>query len=287
MSLSVLFYEISIDLQLNLVQVGLIWSIGSLPAIFISLIIGAINDRFGPKLVIMVATVLVGIAGAMRGLATDFPSLLAAVFLFGLLFPLISTSAFKICGLWFPNRQLALANGAFSMGMALGFFLSSRLSATVLSDWLGGWRAVMSFYGALAVTFFIPWFFAPSAPENMGLGMPKVVSIPMRRALTHVVKLRNVWLLSITLMGMNGCMQGVTGYIPLYLREIGWSALNADGALSLFHALSMSFVIPIAIWSDCLKGCKALLSSLMVVIVVGGGLLTFGSLLAPPHLAIA
>ena len=44
MALSVLFAEISADLHLNLVQVGLIWGIGALPAIFTSLIAGMISD---------------------------------------------------------------------------------------------------------------------------------------------------------------------------------------------------------------------------------------------------
>jgi cyanate permease len=273
MSMSVLFNEISTDLHLNLVQVGLTWSIGSLPAVFVGLLSGAINDRFGPKRVIMIASILIGLSGAIRGLSGDFPSLLAAVILFGMLSPVISTSAFKICRLWFPNRQLALANGVFSMGMALGFFLSSLFSANVLSNWLGGWRPVMFFYGILAVLLFIPWYFAPAAPRTAGIGVTTMATVPMRQAISHVIKLKNVWLLGITLMAMSGCMQGVTGYIPLYLRGLGWPALHADGAQSLFHLLSMSFVLPIAIWSDRLKARKALLFSLMVVIVVGGGLL--------------
>ena len=225
MSLSVLFKEISADLHLNLVQVGLVWSIGSLPAIFISMLSGAINDRFGPKRVILTAVLLLGAAGASRGLAADFPSLLIAVIFFGLLSPMISTSAFKICGLWFPGRQLGLANGVFAAGMALGFFISSLVSANVLSVWLGGWRQVMFFYGGLTTLLCIPWYFARSTPKVVALNVPSLVSIPMRQALSHVVKLKDIWLLSIALMGMSGCMQGITGYIPTYLRglRLAWS----------------------------------------------------------------
>lgn len=270
MSLSVLFKEISADLHLNLVQVGFVWSIGSLPAIFISMLSGAINDRFGPKRVILAAVLLLGAAGASRGLATNFPSLLIAVIFFGLLSPMISTSAFKICGLWFPGRQLGLANGVFAAGMALGFFISSLVSANVLSVWLGGWRHVMFFYGGLTALLCIPWYFARSTPKVVASNVPSLVSIPMRQAISHVVKLKDIWLLSITLMGMSGCMQGITGYIPTYLRGLGWSGLQADGALSLFHAVSMIFVLPIALWSDRLKARKPLLTGMMVIIVVSG-----------------
>lgn len=47
MALAVLFNEIQHDLHLTLVEVGMIWGIGALPGIFLSLIGGALGDRFG------------------------------------------------------------------------------------------------------------------------------------------------------------------------------------------------------------------------------------------------
>lgn len=273
MCMSVLFKEISADLGLDLVQVGLVWSIGSLPAIFASMLSGAINDRFGPKRVVITAILLIAAAGASRGLAHDFPSLLIAVIFFGLLAPVISTSAFKIIGLWFPGRQLGVANGVFAMGLAFGFFLGSLLSANVLSPWLGGWRNVMFFYGAIAFLLCIPWIFTRALPERDTVHGFQITGIPMRHALAHVIKIRNIWLISIALMGMSGCMQGITGYIPTYLRSLGWDGLSADGALSLFHAVSMTFVLPIALWSDRLKSRKPLLAGMMLIIVFSGLLL--------------
>lgn len=273
MSLSVLFKEISADLQLSLVQIGLVWSIGSLPAMFMSILSGVINDRIGPKYVIITASLLLGFAGAARGLATSFSTLLIPILVLGVLTPMISTSAFKICGMWFPGRQLAFANGVFSMGMALGFLLSSLLSATVLSPWLGGWRNVLFFYGVLTILLCIPWIFARPTPLALRESSLAVVSVPMRQALLHVVKVVNLWLLSIAWMGLSGCMQGVTGYLPLYLRGLGWPAFQADGALSLFHAVSMLFVLPLALMSDRLRARKPLLAAMMGVIILGCGLL--------------
>ena len=56
--------------------------------------------------------------------------------------------------------------------------------------------------------------------------------------------------------GVGGCIQGLLGYLPLYLRTLGWEALRADGALSAFHTSSMIFVLPIALWSDRLGSRK-------------------------------
>jgi len=278
MCLSVLFNEISIDLHLNLLQVGLIWSVGSLPGIFTSLLGGAITDRFGPKRVLFVSTLLLGLAGAMRGLAGDFPSLLVPVLLVGALAPLISTCAFKVCGLWFPRQQLGLANGVFTMGMAFGFLLASLISATVLSPWLGGWRNVMFFYGVLTLLLTIPWFFTLAVPPGASRrGSIENPSIPIRKAMAHILKLKNIWLLGLAILGMGGCMQGLTGYLPLYLRGLGWSGASSDGALALLHAMSMTFVVLLTRGSDRLKARKWPLLGMMLMTTVGSGMLSFSN----------
>jgi MFS family permease len=309
-SLAVLFKEIAADLHLTLVQTGWIWSIGSLAAIFTSPLSGAIDDRFGPKRVIFIGTILVGITAGLRGLATGFTSLVLIILLVGSLVPLVTTSTYKICGIWFPHRQLGMANGILAMGMALGALLGSLLSATVLSPWLGGWRHVMFFYSMLAVLFCIPWYFtrpgpalAPAlaqrgkrglAPEReLGIGISpepsvrgpaakgqggaELATVPMHQALARIVKLKNVWLLGITFLGIGGCVQGIAGYLPLYLRGLGWPGASADGALALLNAMSMIFILPITFGSDRLGARKRLLAVLVVVIAVGTGALSIAS----------
>jgi len=281
MALSVLFSEITEDIHLNLVQVGLIWSIGMLPAMFMSMIGGAITDRFGPKKVMIVAVLLISLTGAARGLATDFPTFLIAVLLVGFLSPLVTTSAYKISGLWFRREQLGIANGIFAAGMAAGFLVGALISANLLSPWLGGWRQVMYFYGLIACLLLIPWMFAHPIPVRAVNGSAAVAPVPMRKALAHVIGLRDVWLLGITVFGIGGSAQGVTGYLPIYLRELGWSGVQADGALSLFHAASLVFVIPFALASDRLKHRQPLLMGMLVLVFAGSLLMTIaqGSLI--------
>jgi MFS family permease len=288
--LAVLFKEISADLHLTLVQTGWIWSIGSLAAIFTSPLSGAIDDRFGPKRVILIGIIVVGMTAGLRGLATDFTSLVLIILLVGALVPLVTTSTYKICGIWFPHGRLGMANGILAMGMALGALLGSLLSATALSPWLGGWRPVMFFYSILAVVFCIPWYFtrpspalstpeapASPAPDAAGQGGAEMATVSMRLALARIAKLKNVWLLGITFLGIGGCVQGIAGYLPLYLRGQGWPGANADGALALLNAMSMLFILPITFGSDRLGARKRLLAVLVVVISVGTGALSIAS----------
>lgn len=270
MALSVLFPEISADLELTLVQVGMVWGIGALPGIVTGLLGGVIGDRFGPKRILIATYLLSGLAGILRGLSPGFGSLLITVSLFGALGPLAIMNAIKLCSLWFPQRQLGLANGVLSMGMAFGFLMGSLISAAWLSPWLGGWRHVLFFYGAIIIIMTIPWFFVRSAPDSFA---QETETISMRRALVHVGRIRNLWLLGLVGLSVSGCIMGTLGYLPLYLRGLGWPEGSADGTLAFFHTVSMIFVLPIALWSDKLRSRKQVLVGAAILITTGVGLL--------------
>lgn len=273
MSMPVLFDEIARELGLNLVEIGWIWGIGFLTGIVTSLIGGALGDRFGAKRTLMVGCFLAGITGALRGLSSDFVTLAAAAFLFGLMPPAIPMNVHKTCGVWFPGRRLGLANGVVSAGMALGFMLGSLLSATVLSPWLGGWRQVLFLYGALSIVVGIFWSFTRAVPAAVESPLRKE-KVPLGHGLTYVARMRNVWLLGLTMFGIGGCVQGALGYLPLYLRGIGWPETFADVALAAFHGVSLMAAIPIALLSDRLGSRKGVLIVATLMIFTGVALLS-------------
>jgi MFS family permease len=274
MCLPVLFTEIARDLNLSLVQIGLIWGIGALPGVITGLVGGVIGDRFGTRRTLSVACLLVGAAGALRGTSGDFITLGATVVLFGLLSSVIPMNVHKTCGTWFSQRQLGLANGVASMGMALGFTLGSMISATLLSPWLGGWRHVLFLYGAIAMLLSLPWYLARPTPGSVGSLAGETNPRPLRQTLAHIAGVRRVWLLGWAILGVSGCIQGALGYLPLYLRGIGWPGASADAALATFNAVSMAFAIPIALWSDRLGSRKTVLMAATLMVITGVSLLS-------------
>ncbi|MBL8056252.1 MAG: MFS transporter [Anaerolineales bacterium] len=272
MAMTVLLPEISRELKLSLVQAGLVWGLSGLPTMIVGVLGGAIGDRFGPRRVLIVSCLLAGLAGALRGTATDIVSLLAMVLGFGLVTPLIVMNNVKSAAAWFPRRELGLANGALAMGMALGFLVGSLVSASLLSPWLGGWRNVFFGYGALAAALAIPWAFTPAAPTAAADAARP--ARPMRATLAAIARLRNVWLLGLAVMGISGGIQGLLGYLPTYLRGLGWPAVTADSALGAFHTVSLLSVLPIALSSDRLGARKGMLLGMGTMITAGIGLLT-------------
>jgi MFS family permease len=274
MAMPVLFKEISEELGLSLVQIGVIWGAGSLTGIFTGLLGGSIGDRFGAKRTLIVACLLAGIGGALRGLADDFITLAGTMFLFGFITPAIPMNVHKTCGIWFSGRHLGLANGVVSGGMALGFMVGSMISATIMSPWLGSWRYVLFLYGGIAMAMSIPWALTRAAPQEAGELSQGISSSSMRQTFYRVSRLKNIWLLGLAILGIGGCVQGMLGYLPLYLQEIGWSVARADGALATFHAMSMLATIPLALLSDKLGSRKRILMVAALAIASGVGLLT-------------
>jgi MFS family permease len=84
-----------------------------------------------------------------------------------------------------------------------------------------------------------------------------------------------VWLLGLTIFGVGGCVQGTLGYLPLFLRNQGWTPANADGALATFHLVSLICVVPIALLSDRLGSRKKVLLAATTFILFGVGLMSF------------
>jgi MFS family permease len=272
MALPVLFPEIGADLGLNLVQIGTIWGFTSLAGIFMMLMGGALGDRVGAKRVLVVACILIGVLGALRGLATSYVTLAAATLIFGLVPSVLPTNVHKTCAIWFAGPRLGLANGVVSTGMALGFMLGSLLSASVLSPWLGGWRHVLYFFGAIAIAFGLVWATTRPAPETARKTAP-AAPVAIHKGLAYVAHIGTIWLLALGMFGIGGCIQGALGYLPTYLRDMGWSGPAADSALATFHAMSMLFTIPIAVLSGRMASRRRMLVITGVMIASGIGLL--------------
>jgi MFS family permease len=64
------------------------------------------------------------------------------------------------------------------------------------------------------------------------------------------------------------------GYLPLYLRGLGWPEASADGALATFHTVSMLCTLPIALGSDRLGSRRRVLLATALMTALGSGLLS-------------
>ena len=270
--MTVLFKEISEDLGLSLVEIGVVWGTPPLAALFIVFIGGLLADRYGARRVMGIACLVAGLTGAMRGIAGDFTSLALITFFFGLSSWIIPSSVFKTTATWFSGRQLVVANGVVSTGMGLGFTVGAMISATILSPLLGGWENVLFLYGGISIIIGLLWLLTVREPERLGSAGSEG-GVPLRQAISQVFPIKAVWLLGLTLLGYTGCVQGMIGYFPTYLRNIGWTAASADGTLAAFNGVSTLGAIPLALLANRFGLRKTILFPILLITIVGIALL--------------
>ena len=273
LGMPVLFKEISDDLNLSLVQVGMIWGMVGLSALFTAFAFGLIGDRYGVRLTLGVACLLQGMTGALRGLSGSFTSLAIYMFLFGLFSVPLAITTHKAAGEWFSGRQLGLANGILAAGMGFGSAAGSMINATALSPLLGGWRNVMFVYGAVAVVVGFLWLQTKHSPTQSAASH-STGTVSFRQALLHVTGIRDVWLFALTTMCLSGCTNGLVGYLPLHLRESGWTPVSADGTLAALSTASVVGVVPLSSLSDRIGLRKVVMYPAIMMAVIGIGLLS-------------
>ena len=272
-SLSALFSEIASSLDLDLIQIGLVWGVSSVMGILTTVIGGSLADYFGTRRSIVTLCILIGITGALRGLAVDFWTLFLFSFLYGMVQPMLSMNLVKLNRQWFSSKQLGLASGIMAAGFATGLMLGSRFSATHISPMLGGWRGVLIVLGVLTAVLGLLWMAIHPPVEKSKGTRPNLVLIFAN--IRYVTQYRELWIYALTRFGVVGLMRGVVGYVPTYLRTIGWDAPNADTAISLFFLASLIGVVPFSYLSDRIGNRRLVMTIGVTMMSIGTALMFF------------
>jgi MFS transporter, NNP family, nitrate/nitrite transporter len=275
MCLPVLFKEISIDLNLSLVSIGTIWGLDPLAGVFIGVPGGLLADRFGLKNTLMVVCLLAGILSALRGFSTNFLTLALTVFVFGVTAAMVAGVAPKTTAVWFSRRYLGLTNGLVQGSWYLGSIIATMLSATVLSPLLGGWQNVLFILSAPAIILGILWLTTGREPEKSEMATASEKTVPLGQAFSRVMHMKEVWIIGGMQMVLFGASTGFMGYLALYLRNIGWSVVASDSALTTYNAAGMVGIIPMIMVSNRLGGKKRVLAISAVVTLVTLALIPF------------
>lgn len=273
MSLPPLFETIGADLNLSLIEIGTIWGILPFGSILFALFGGTLGDRFGARKTLFAICLFTGTFGILRGSVTDFNGLLITTFMMGIAQAIIPIMVFKVVRNWFTSEQLGMASGVISAGFAGGLMLGPLVSTSILMPMMGGWRQVLVLYGIIAIIVGVLWAVLHPAEVVDPDGATGQGSL--RDKLLHVAKLRNIWLLGIGGLGVNACFNGFTGYLPTYLKSVGWGEVDADRALALFFFMSLITVIPMSIVADRFGWRRSVLVVGALFLTVGVSLLAF------------
>ena len=237
--------EVLGDLGLDLSSWASLWAAISFGTLVSAVAGGALGDKFGVRKIVGLGVTLMGATLVMRATATDFYSLYAWMFLFGVALALTFPNVPKALGMWFTPEEFGMANGVTQAGYGVGAALALLLTPLVLET-VGGWRNLTFILGFLTMGIGGVWFATvrdkvtePATAKRVQSGVepdPVRSSEPIGAlvAMRQVLRIRDIWILALCHMLFLGGYIGVIGYAPTYFTTIqGMSAADAGFVVSL------------------------------------------------------
>jgi len=222
--------RITAELGLSHTQMGSI--LGAWQFVYIGAAIpcGALLDRLGPRRALTLGAAVIAASGILRGLATNYASMLIAVAAFGIGGPLVSVGAPKVISQWFVGRERGLAMGLYNVGQALGTIGALLLTSSVGLALAGGnWRIVLIFYGFVALLAALAWaaissHSASRALESRAAAEPRSSQSRVFLELLKAPALRTILYLA---FGTFFFGHALTNWLPEILRFGGMDVASA------------------------------------------------------------
>jgi MFS transporter, CP family, cyanate transporter len=222
--------RITAELNLSHTQMGSILGAWQLAYIGAAIPCGALLDRIGPRRGLALGAAVVAASGILRGVATNYVTMLLAVGAFGIGGPLVSVGAPTVIRDWFTGRERGLAMGIYNMGQSLGTIGALSLTSSVGLALAGGsWRLVLVGYGIVALAAALGWFAVSSheasrAQERQRRAETRAASSGQYLALLRAPAMRTVLYLAV---GTFFFGHALNNWLPEILRFGGMDPASA------------------------------------------------------------
>ena len=215
---------------------------------------GFLAARFGSRIVITSALILMGTTMVLTGLARSFEFAFAMRLLTGLGNGASYVPAMALGSAWFAMHRRGFATGIVSAGIGTGMMISGFMVPHILSAFdADGWR--FSWYilgGAVALISGIVYFFVRSRPDEIGLqqvgenkeenesATPAKTEKASALQWTEIIKMGSVWYLGVVYFFYGLSYVIYLTFFTAYLADLGINQVWAGrlfgwlGALSIF-----------------------------------------------------
>jgi cyanate permease len=227
------------DLAISYTEIGIVLGAWQLVYIGAAAPAGILIDRIGPKRALAIGAAIVALSGLLRVFAGGFAMLFAAVALFGLGGPIISSGLPKLIADWFTGTRRGMASGIYVTGSAAGAIFVLALTL------VGSWRAALLFYAVVAALVTLTWMaFGRDSPGSTAERSGSAGGGP-QGSYRQVIMQPAV--LVIILVGFSGFLanHGLRSWLPQILETGGMPPALAGlmGALPLVTGIFGSVVI--------------------------------------------
>lgn len=209
-------------------------------SIIISILGGALADRYGMKNVITVGLVLAVIGCTFRYGVTSFWPFLFLMLLVGIASSLLTSNLAKLFGAWFPPEQMGTVVGLYMISPMLASFLGTATTALFPSE-----GSAFIFSGVVCLVILILWaLLARNKPE----GAPDLPVLPAIQYLGKAAGSKSIWMGGICLFFVMGCSMTFNTFLPNVLHDLhGIDPVKAGfyGSLGTFGGIFGSFMGPL------------------------------------------
>src|SRR5215510_4883916 len=179
------------DLQLSLLQMGVVFSAFTLAYSLFEIPSGWLGDVRGPRRVLTRIVLWWSAFTMLTGAARGLYSLVAIRFLFGAgeagAFPNIARSFSR----WFPVRERGRANGVMFLGSRMGGMLSAPIALLLVTR--VGWRLSFVFFGTIGIVWAAAWYvwYRDRPEEHPGVDAEELAWIRQDRGRDDAAALHN------------------------------------------------------------------------------------------------
>jgi MFS family permease len=217
-----------------------------------AILVGRLNDRFGPRLLMSLAATFLGLGfGLMSQVSTLFQLYLVFGLVFGIGLSAIDVIALSTIARWFSLNRGRMT-GLVKVGTGAGQFTIPILASFLIAA--TGFQNAFIIMGisAFALLMIIAQFLyrdpdiydAGHAGRSLpGDPSPDPVTRPVQTAgidLSVALKSKKLWLLSLSYMMTTFCLMSIMIHIVPYGRDLGIPPHRAAGVLATIGAVSMA-----------------------------------------------
>jgi MFS family permease len=209
-------------------------------------LIGRLNDSFGPRRLMTVAALLLGLGCVLMGRLTSLWELyLFFGIVFGMGFSAIDVIALTTIARWFSHRR-GFMTGIVKMGTGAGQFAMPLAASGLILVY--GWRWTIALIGAVVAVILVlmaqflrrdPGALSshskPAAGNRHFIVQPTSPGLP----LSHVFGTVQLWTICLANFFLVSCLMVIMLHIVPHARDTGIPAIQAAGVLSTIGAVSM------------------------------------------------
>ena len=251
MAYTILLPAMKDGLNFDYIQLGLLGTGNFIGYLSMALIGGFLAAKFGTRIVITFALILMGITMILTGLAQSFSFAFSMRLLTGIGNGAAFVPAMALGSAWFSIKKRGFATGIVSGGIGLGTFLSGIIVPFILTSYgADGWRYSWYILGTIVIcAAIIVFLFLRNHPEDKGLlpvGEKELVKNPSSNNKasslnwSKVYRMKALWYLGIVYFfyGLSYIIY-IVFFAAYLVKEMGYTQAWAGGLWATVGGLSI------------------------------------------------